>query len=61
MVLMGIGAPQGIRLMDYVLHKLSRQEQAVYAQMAQDAAQAAILLVREGLAAAQQKYSSKAH
>jgi len=58
---MGIGAPQGIRLMDYVLHKLSRQEQAVYAQMAQDAAQAAILLVREGLAAAQQKYSSKAH
>ena len=58
---MGIGAPQGIRLMDYVLHKLSRQEQAVYAQMAQDAAQAAILLVREGLAAAQQKYSFKAH
>ena len=58
---MGIGAPQGIRLMDYVLHKLSRQEQAVYTQMAQDAAQAAILLVREGLAAAQQKYSFKAH
>ena len=58
---MGIGAPQGIRLMDYVLHKLSREEQAVYAQMAEDAAQAAVLLVREGLAAAQQKYSSKAH
>lgn len=57
---MGIGAPAGMRLMDYVLHKLQKEEQAVYAAMARDAADAAILLVREGIAAAQQKFSSKA-
>ena len=58
---MGIGSPQGMRLMDYVLHKLSKQEQAIYAKMAEDAADAALLLMREGIEAAQQRYSSKAH
>ncbi len=58
---MGIGSPQGMRLMDYVLHKLSREEQAAYARMAEDAAAAAILLVSQGIEAAQQKFSSKAH
>ncbi len=57
---MGIGAPAGMRLMDYVLHKLSKEEQAAYSAMAKDAAAAAILLVREGVSAAQQKFSSKA-
>ena len=57
---MGIGAPRGMRLMDHVLHKLTKEEQALYLKMAEDAAAAAVLLVSQGIEAAQQKFSSKA-
>ena len=56
----GIGAQsEGMRLMDHVLHKLSREELSIYAKMAEDAANAAKEIVQNGLEAAQQKYSSK--
>ena len=56
----GIGKPpEGMRLMDYVLHHLSREEQRLYAESAEKSAQAAMEIVVHGLEAAQQKYSSK--
>ena len=56
----GIGKPpEGMRLMDYVLHKLSREEKELYEQTAQKSAQAALEIVSAGLEVAQQKYSSK--
>lgn len=45
--------------MDYVLHKLNREEKRLYEQTAQKSAQAALEIVTAGLEAAQQKYSSK--
>ncbi len=56
----GIGKPpEGMRLMDYVLHKVGRQEREVYLQTAERCARAAIAVVTDGLEIAQQKYSSK--
>ena len=56
----GIGKPpEGMRLMDYGLHKLNREEKRLYEQTAQKSAQAALEIVTAGLEAAQQKYSSK--
>ncbi|MGI6665213.1 MAG: aminoacyl-tRNA hydrolase [Christensenellaceae bacterium] len=56
----GIGAPEnGMRLMNYVLHKLSKQELIEYNRMAELAAEAAQVLIQEGLEKAQQQYSSK--
>ena len=56
----GIGKPpEGMRLMDYVLHKIDRQEKAAYEQAAEDSAMAAQEIIVNGLESAQQKYSSK--
>lgn len=56
----GIGKPpEGMRLMDHVLHKLGREERELYRQSAEKSAMAALEIVTAGLESAQQKYSSK--
>lgn len=58
-VRMGIGKPEQMALMDHVLHKLSREEQKLYKDMAERAAKAALEIVTKGVYSAQQLYSSK--
>lgn len=59
-VRIGIGAPEGdMRLMNYVTHKLKREELAEYKDAASLAAAAVVEMIENGLEKAQQKYSSK--
>ncbi len=58
-VRIGIGVPPTkMRLMNYVLHRLDRNEYKEYEKMAELAAKAVIEIIENGLEQAQQQYSS---